>query len=1143
MTDFVHLHLHTEYSLLDGACRIKDTVRRAKELGQTAVAITDHGVMYGVVDFYKEAIANGIKPILGCEVYVAPRSRLQKEPRIDAKPYHLVLLCENNTGYQNLSWLVSRGFTEGFYSKPRIDLELLAGHTEGLIALSACLAGEIPRALSAGDYQQAKEAAQRYQSLFAPGSFFIELQNHGMKEQQQILPDLIRLAQELRVGLVATNDAHYLTRADSKMQNLLLCIQTGKTVGDADALEFPTDEFFMKSGDEMAAALPGVPSALANTVAIAARCNVTFTFGQTKLPLFIAPNGEENRSYFRRLCTEGLTRRYGDHPTAEITQRLDYELGVVERMGYVDYYLIVYDFINYAREHDISVGPGRGSGAGSIAAYCIGITDIDPIRFNLLFERFLNPERVSMPDFDIDFCYVRRQEVIDYVVRRYGADHVAQIVTFGTMAARGAIRDVGRALGLSYPVVDQVAKLIPMELHITIEKALATSKDLQALCGQNPQVAELITLAQKVEGMPRHASTHAAGVVITRDPVDSYVPLAKNDESIVTQFTMTTLEELGLLKMDFLGLRTLTVISDAEKMLRRKLPDFTIETIPLDDPGVYDMLTQGNTGGVFQFESGGMRRMLMQLRPTSLEDLIAAISLYRPGPMDSIPKYIDNRHHPERIRYATPLLRQILDVTYGCIVYQEQVMQICRVLGGYSYGQADLVRRAMSKKKAEVMEKERSHFMEGCAKNNISPAVANGIFDDMSSFAAYAFNKSHAAAYALVAYRTAYLKYHYPKEFMAALLTSVLDSTDKVIEYIDECGRLGIAVLPPDINQSEQGFTVTPDGIRFGLLAVKNLGAGAIAQIVAERKNGPYRSFIDFYRRVYGSELNKRSIESLIRSAAMDNLGSNRRTMLEGFSRVGDLLAEEALWRSTGQTSLFGEPQEQDDDMPFPVLPEYEHRHLLEMEKEVTGLYLSGHPMSGYAQLYEQYDAVHLNRLVNPELNQQYDNTKVNVMAMITTKRLKLTRQNDNMAFLTLEDSTGAMEALVFSRVYEEFSAKIIVGQAVFAVGRVSLREDEAAKLMIERLETMEERQARGGASSGAKQPGVYLRVPSMNCDVMTRLRCLFSIFDGATPVYLLPTDTNKLLRAPRSMWVDVNDTLTAELIAQLGDGNVKILS
>ncbi|WP_274953445.1 DNA polymerase III subunit alpha [Angelakisella massiliensis] len=1156
MPDFVHLHVHSEYSLLDGACRIKGLAARAKELGQNAVAITDHGVMYGVIDFYKEAKKQGIKPIIGCEVYVAPRSRFDKEARLDGKPYHLVLLCENNTGYRNLTHLVSQGFIEGFYSKPRIDRQLLEGHTEGLICLSACLAGEIPRALMNGDYEGAKETALWYLEQFGPDHYYIEIQNHGIEEQQRILPDLIRLSQETGIGLVATNDAHYLTRDDARMQNLLICIQTGKTVGEGSALEFPTQEFYLKSGEEMAQLFSAVPSAISNTQKIADMCQVEFEFGKTKLPYFQAPNGEDNVHYFRRLCYEGLERHYGPNPPEEVRQRLEYELGVVERMGYVDYYLIVFDFINYARSQGIPVGPGRGSGAGSLAAYCIGITGIDPMKFQLLFERFLNPERVSMPDFDIDFCYVRRPEVIDYVVRKYGADHVAQIVTFGTMAARGAIRDVGRALGMSYPQVDQVAKLVPMELHITLDKAVSASKELQALMEQDPRVAELIDLARKVEGMPRHASTHAAGVVITRDTVESYVPLAKNDESIVTQFTMTTLEELGLLKMDFLGLRNLTVIADAEKMIRTSHdPDFHIDSISLEDPAVFEMLSQGNTGGVFQFESGGMRKMLMQLRPESVEDLIAAISLYRPGPMESIPKYIENRHHPEKVTYRTPQLKPILDVTYGCIVYQEQVMQICRELAGYSYGQADLVRRAMAKKKADVMEKERGNFIAGCGKNGISPEIANQIFDEMSSFAAYAFNKSHAAAYAVVAYQTAWLRCHYPREYMAALLTSILDNTDKVIEYIDECGKLSIPTLPPDINRSGEGFTVTEEGIRFGLLAVKNLGAGIIRQILEERKKGAFTSFTDFYQRLYGSELNKRSIESLIKSGALDGLGATRRQMLQGYPRVGDILAEQYQWKSVGQTSLFGDVQSA-EEIQLPPADEFDHSELLAMEKEVTGLYLSGHPMNQYAHLYEQYGAVRLNRLHDPEVNQRYDNQTVDVLGIVAAKRLKLTRNNENMAFLTIEDSSGSIEVLVFARVYEQFAASMNVGEAVFATGRVSVREEEAPKLILERIQTVAQRLASGGAGKtpAAKtesapaartktgKEGLYLRVPSMEAPVMKKVRLLLQIFDGSTPVYFRAVDSGKMLRAPQNLWTTAEPFVVAELERVLGSENVKNL-
>ncbi len=1164
MTDFVHLHVHSEYSLLDGACKIKELVARAKELGQEAVAITDHGVMYGAVDFYKAAKAAGIRPVIGCEVYVAPRGRGDRDPGRDKRPYHLVLLCKDNVGYQNLSWLVSRAYTEGFYFKPRIDRELIPGHTEGLICLSACLAGEVPRALSAGEYQRAKEAAAWYRDQFGPENYFIEVQNHGMEDQVRILPQLVKLSEELGVGLVATNDAHYLRREDSSLQHLLLCIQTGHTVEEELELEFPTQEFYLKSGDEMAETFRDLPSAIANTVEIARRCNVEFEFGKTKLPRFEAPGGEDNVDYFFRLCREGFVRRYGENAPPEYRERLEYELSVIHKMGYVNYYLIVYDFINYARSQNIPVGPGRGSGAGSIAAYCIGITGIDPMGLNLLFERFLNPERVSMPDFDVDFSDDRRQEVIDYVVRKYGSDHVAQIVTFGTMAARASIRDVGRALGISYALVDQVAKMIPKELKITIQKAVDGSRELRELMEANPQVKRLVELARQVEGMPRNASTHAAGVVITHDTVESYVPLAKNDEAVVTQYPAPTLEELGLLKVDFLGLRNLTVIDETEKAIRREDPDFSLDRIPLDDPGVFAMLSAGETTGVFQLESGGMRRMLSQLQPTSIEDIIAAVSLYRPGPMESIPKYVDCRHHPEHAVYHTDKLRPILDVTYGCIVYQEQVMQICRELGGYSYGQADNVRRAMSKKKADVMEKERTHFLAGCQKNGVPAGAANRIFDEMSSFAAYAFNKSHAAAYALVAYQTAYLKNRAPREYMAALLTSVLDSTNKVIEYIEECTRLGIPVLPPQVNESREGFTVTAEGIRFGLLAVKNIGAGVIRQIIAEREeNGPFRSFLDFYRRLYGGELNKRSLESLIKSGALDGLGANRRQMLEGYPRVGEVLAARERWQSSGQISLFGdEPDE--EELALPLIDEDDPSLLLAGEKEVTGLYISGHPMSHYEPLYRQYGAVKLIRLTDPDTNQSYDNASVYLMGMITAKRLKMTKSGENMAFLTLEDMTGSIDVLVFSNVYAQHAGRLIAGAPVFLRGRVSLKEDEAAKVILEDAMTLPERAegpmkdrppytpgGRGAAgAAGTTAPaapsaraGVYLHVSSMEAPLTDRVRLLLQIFDGNYPVYFQADDTGKLLRAPRTLWCDPNPVLLRELGITLGNENVKKLT
>ena len=895
---FTHLHLHTEYSLLDGACRLDDLLDRAVELGMDSIAITDHGVMYGAVDFYKKAKARGIKPIIGCECYLAARGRKDKVHALDNERYHLVLLCENATGYQNLISMVSKAWTEGFYTKPRIDRELLEQYHEGIIALSACLAGEIPRALIADDYERAKEKALWYNKVFGQGNFYLELQNHGIREQKQIEPMLIRLSKETGIPLVATNDTHYVRKEDSKIQQVLICIATNTTLGQGNGLEFDSDEFYLKSEEEMHELFSHVPEAIKNTQIIADRCNYDFEFGNTKLPHFEVPDGRDHFEWFREQCYAGMYRNYGDNPPKEYFDRLNYELDVINKMGYVDYFLIVHDFIRYAKSKGIPVGPGRGSGAGSIAAYCIGITGIDPMKYNLLFERFLNPERVSMPDFDVDFCYERRGEVIDYVIEKYGADHVAQIVTFGTLAARAAIRDVGRAMGIPYNIVDNVSKQVPRELNITIQKALKKSPELRSLYESSDEIKSLIDTSMKVEGMPRHTSTHAAGVVITRDPVASYVPLALNDNSPVTQYTMTTLEELGLLKMDFLGLRTLTVINDAVKMIRLKDNSFDINRIDIADKATYEMMASGQTEGVFQFESAGMKSVLIGLKPVDIEDLIAVISLYRPGPMDSINTYIENRHHPEKTVYKTEKLREILEVTYGCMIYQEQVMQIFRSLAGYSYGRADIVRRAMSKKKHDVMEKERKNFIygivredgtvecDGCVKRGIPAEVANDIFDDMSSFASYAFNKSHATAYAYVAYQTAYLKCHYPCEFMAALLSSVLDNTDKVTEYTDECNRIGIKILPPNVNESNDNFTVSNGNIRFGMLAIKNLGRSFIRNIISERNAGKFTSFYNFCSRMHGSDFNKRAVESLIKSGALDGLGANRRQMLMAMNEI-----------------------------------------------------------------------------------------------------------------------------------------------------------------------------------------------------------------------------------------------------------------
>ena len=888
---FAHLHVHTEYSLLDGACRINKIASAARQKGMTSLAITDHGVMYGVIDFYRACIKENIKPVIGCEVYVAPHSRFDKTSSYE-KYYHMVLLCENNTGYQNLIKLVSYGFTEGFYSKPRIDDELLEKYHEGLICLSACLAGEIPQKLLDGDYNGAKAKAEYYRDLFGKDNFFIELQDHGIEEQQRIIPNLVRIADEIGVDIVATNDSHYIEKEDSKIHNILLCIQTNRTINDNDRMEFRTNEFYLKTEDEMRELFPKYPQAIENTQKIADRCNVEFEFGVRKLPRFDVPNNEDHLEYFRRNCYKGLYKHYGENPDKSLVDRLEYEISTVSKMGFVDYYLIVNDFVQYAKSNGIPVGPGRGSGAGSLCAYCIGITAIDPIKYNLLFERFLNPERVSMPDFDIDFCKERRGEVIDYVVRKYGDDHVAQIISFGTMAARGAIRDVGRALAIPYATVDVIAKLVPMELNITIEKALKISSELNKRYNEDEQTKNLLDIAMSIEGMPRHATMHAAGVVITDKPVSDYVPLSKNDDNVVTQFTMTTLEELGLLKMDFLGLRNLTVIDDAEKLIKHNHPEYNPENVREDDENVFNMISKGYTEGVFQFESQGMRNVLTQLKPDSVEDLIAVLSLYRPGPMDSIPTYIDCRHNPSHIRYKHPMLKEILEVTYGCIVYQEQVMQIFRTLAGYSLGRADIVRRAMSKKKHAVMEKERNIFIhgltdengniivDGCIRRGIDEKTANSIYDEMESFASYAFNKSHAAAYASISYKTAWLKCYYPREYMAALLSSVLDNQNKMAVYIGECQRLGIKVLPPDVNESNHGFSVTGGNIRYGLLAIKNLGRQFIDEIIAERRYKPYKSFYDFCKRLYGRNMNSRAIESLIKCGAFDTLGANRRQLL-----------------------------------------------------------------------------------------------------------------------------------------------------------------------------------------------------------------------------------------------------------------------
>ena len=1139
MERFVHLHVHSEYSLLDGACRIDRLVEKVKALGQPAVAVTDHGVMYGAIEFYHAAKKAGIKPIIGCEVYVAPRTRFDKQHRVDSSPYHMVLLCENEEGYQNLIKLVSAAYIEGFYNKPRVDNDLLRQHHKGLICLSACLAGRIPRMLSAGDYAAADQAVKEYVDIFGRENFFIELQNHGIEEQKRILPQLIKLARENEVGLVATNDAHYINREDSATQSILVCIQTGRTVNDPSDLEFQTDQFYIKSLEEMRQAIPDVDEAFENTVRIAERCNVEFEFGKTKLPYFAAPDGEDNLSYFRRMSYEGMHRLYGENPDPSVTERLEYELGVITQMGYVDYYLIVHDFIAYAKSKGIPVGPGRGSGAGSLVAYCIGITGIDPLRYNLLFERFLNPERVSMPDFDIDFCYVRRQEVIDYVVQKYGSDHVAQIITFGTMAARAAVRDVGRALALGYQNVDTVAKLIPNELGMTIDKALSAVPELKKSYESDENVRRLIDVSRALEGMPRHASTHAAGVVITREPADTYVPLQKNDEAIVTQYPMTTLEELGLLKMDFLGLRNLTVIHDAEEMIRQTVPDFDMEAVPMDDAATFKMLSEGHAFGVFQFESAGMRNVITQLGPESIEDLIAVISLYRPGPMESIPRYIRNRHNPQLVTYKTPELRPILDVTYGCIVYQEQVMQICRRLAGYSYGRADLVRRAMAKKKHDVMEKERESFLDGAEQNGIDRKIANEIFDEMSSFASYAFNKSHAAAYAVLAYRTAYLKCHYPREYMAALLTSVLDNTSKLTEYIGECRRLGIEVLPPSVFESQAGFSVSGDKIRFGLAAIKNIGDAVIRYLVEERERRPFSDLMDFCTRMRQGDLNKRVMEGLIKSGALDGFGFRRRQLLLGYEALLESIDKENRQNLSGQINLFDLSDEPVSvGKILPEVEEFDLFQLLQLEKESTGVYLTGHPLSKYRKVIERRRLTEISSFSDEE-GHRLDNRTVTLVALVAAKKLKITKQNDTMAFITLEDMTGSMEMLVFPKVLALYSALLREGEAVAVTGRLSTREDEEPKLICEKVARPEELftpEEAAGRSAAGKRTGLFLLCPAMEDPRTAEVRELLAAFPGKTPVYFRFRDSGKLLLAPKNLWTDISEPMLRRLRTVLGE-------
>ena len=1148
---FVHLHVHTEYSLLDGACRIGGMMDRVKELGQTAIAITDHGVMYGCIDFYKAAKAAGIKPIIGCEVYVARRRMEDRVHGIDNDPYHLVLLCENMTGYQNLCYLVSEAFTHGFYSKPRVDLELLEKHHEGLIALSACLAGGIPQYLMEEDYAAARDYALRLAAIFGPEHFYLELQDHGIDEQRPVNQGVMRIARETGLPLVVTNDAHYLRREDAKMQDVLLCIQTGKTVDDQNRMKFQTEEFYLKSEEELRALFPGCNEAFENTVRIAERCNVEFVFNEYHLPAFPVPDGYTNEEYFRKLCYDGFRERYSDPPES-YRERLEYEIGVISRMGYVNYYLIVWDFIRYAKEQGIPVGPGRGSGAASIVAYCMHITEVDPMKYALIFERFLNPERVSMPDFDTDFCQERRGEVIDYVVEKYGHDRVAQIATFGTMAARGAIRDVGRALNFTFAETDVVAKLVPNTLHITLKEALEVSPKLKEMYDSDERVKRLIDTAMSLEGMPRNTSTHAAGVVIIADPVCSYVPLSCNDDTIVTQYTMTTIEELGLLKMDFLGLRNLTVIRDAERQIQQVDPGFSMNKIPDDDPETFRMLGEGKTQGVFQLESTGMTGVCVGMRADSIEDITAIVALYRPGPMDSIPKFIESKLNPKKVTYKCPQLEPILKVTYGCIVYQEQVIEIFRQLGGYTMGQADNIRRAISKKKMKTIEAERKVFVygdpekniPGCIANGISEQVAQSLYDEIVAFANYAFNKAHAVCYAVVAYQTAYLKCHYPKQYMAALMTSVIDSATKIAGYIAECKEMNIPVLPPDVNHSEDPFTVEGNAIRFGMGAVKNVGRGLIRSMARKRaEDGPFRSLEDLLQRM-GDELNKRAVENFIKCGAMDCFGNHRSELLTVYEKMMDSLADSRKKNVEGQMGLFSMLEEDAPAaaIPIPKLPELKKTDMMAMEKETTGIYLSGHPMDDYRKYLKNTHVMPIGRLMGEECPIK-DDEIVSVAGIVQAVKMKTTRNNSMMAYVTVEDDTASIEMLAFSNVLNQYGGYLRENAPVVITGRLSLRDDKDPQIVINRARPMSDFENGEDISEQPFQElqmttgKLYLKLPSEDSLEYTKVRAILSMFPGESSVVIYFADT-AVRRGTKCM---LAETMLAELQNLLGKENVVI--
>ncbi len=1151
---FVHLHVHTEFSLLDGACRIDKIAEAAKALGQEALAITDHGVMYGAVAFYKACRAAGIKPIIGCEVYVAPRNMTDREHGLDNDYSHLILLCKNEAGYKNLCYLVSAAFTEGFYIKPRIDWALLRGHAEGLVCLSGCLAGAIPQMLIHGDDQGAKKKALELRALFGE-DFFLEIQDHGIPEEKEAARGLIRLSRETGIPLALTNDAHYTKKEDAYYQDVLMCIQTGKTVDDPNRMRFESGEFYLKSEEEMRALFPQLQAAADNTALIAARCNYDFEFGHYHLPRFKLPQGEtDSYEYLSKLCEKGFAERFPERP--EVHKQLEYELSMIKKMGFVDYFLIVSDFIGYAKRNGIPVGPGRGSAAGSVVSYCLHITDVDPIKYSLFFERFLNPERVSMPDIDVDFCVNRRGEVIDYVNRLYGEDHVAQIVTFGTMAARAAVRDVGRALSVSYAETDAVAKQVPSgpgALNMTLDEALRLSKPLKEMYDGDETLRRLIDVARALEGMPRHASTHAAGVVITEKPVCEYVPLAKNDESIVCQYPMTTLEELGLLKMDFLGLRNLTVLEDAAKLVRKSDPDFCVDGIPEDDKPTFEMLAAGRTQGVFQLESTGMTGVSVGLKPKSIEDITAIIALYRPGPMDSIPRFLDCSAHPEKISYKHELLRPILEVTYGCIVYQEQVIEIFRKLAGFSLGQADMIRRAMSKKKHKVIDAERVAFVHGdesrgipgALAKGVPEAVANSIYDEILDFASYAFNKAHAVSYAIVVYRTAYMKRHYPRQYMAALLTSVLDNSTKVAEYIAECRELGIRLLPPDVNESDADFTVAGENLRFGLVAIKGIGWGAISSLVAEReKNGLFSDFEDFCRRMSGRELNRRAVENLIKAGAFDSMGCKRKALMQIAGPVIDSISQAQRDNISGQLDLFGgdEPGAKPAAIPIPQVEEYSSREKMAMEKETTGLYLTGHPMDEYREAARKIGAVPIGAVMSDFAaeggpSRFADNQYVTVAGVVSSYKTRTTRNNSLMSYIQLEDDTGAMELIAFQKALDSGGVYVKENAAIIVRGRISIRDEKEPQLMADSIRPLSDLNALASDAPPPPEQKLWVKLPSQYDPAMKRIELILTMFPGKQQMIIYCQREQKRVGAHCL----IHEGLVQELREMLGEENVVV--